>query len=439
MVDPLSGALLLGKMIDATIGVVSNYAGEKAKLAANTKVRQETFDFEREKLATSQANALELERQKQDFQREMAAAERLKALEQHQRDQYPIADGPGQLRKALMLSRKNNPDILTVLLCPPDNEDPSSPTWSGLRGRVYGNLMTYQNRSLAILRKVDRKFHWVHSDLYEIDLHGIPTLIVQFTVDHKVLDIQLGGCHITGDGVQQLQGVHRLTFPGMSAWTEETVGLFDQARQLPADEADLLELNHTLASRLITVCVVAALDAYYLQRRVAYHEQFDEAVEAAGIFGEDWKADLGIELDLVADPAFHLLHCAKRKARRGDKDGAIEDLNAALRLLAGVQTPAQRTALRLMPDVLRKPETQDHHRAKLREVFELFPENDQFRRTGIELLEEELLTDQGEPQAAPEAKAPTLPVHVPRAVPVPPLTGRGLWSKDASRNPLDDD
>jgi hypothetical protein len=151
MTDPLSGALLLGKLIDATIGVISGYAREKTKIAANDRIRQEAFGFEFKKIAAAHANAVELDdrRAKNDAERlrAMAASERIKALEQHQRDHYPIAEGPGQLRKALDLSRKNNPEALTVLLCPPDNEDPTSPTWTGLRQRVYDSLMTYQNRA----------------------------------------------------------------------------------------------------------------------------------------------------------------------------------------------------------------------------------------------------------------------------------------------------
>jgi hypothetical protein len=148
------------------------------------------------------------------------------------------------------------------------------------------------------LRKVDRQFHWVHPDLYEIDLHGIPTLIVQFSVDHKLLGIHLGGCHVSSDGVDEMHKVHGLRFPGTAQWTEEALALFGYDPKPPADDRELLELNHDLAARLINICLVTALDAYYLLRRRAYAEQFDEAIEAAGIFGDDWPTDLGVDLGL---------------------------------------------------------------------------------------------------------------------------------------------
>ncbi|WP_020543228.1 hypothetical protein [Nonomuraea coxensis] len=334
--------------------------------------------------------------------------------------------------------------MLTVLLCPPDNEDPSSPTWSGLRQRVYDNLMTYQNRGLVILRKVDRPFHWVNHDLYTIDLYGIPTLIVQFSVDHKRLGIHLGGCHVSAETVHEMSRVHAMTFPSLDEWSKDTSALAGLAAEPPADEHDLLELNHDLATRLVTICVVVAVDTYYLQRRRAYVEQFDEAVAAAGIFGDDWPADLGVNSALVADPAFHLLHRAQRKVRRGLKDEAIEDVNRALRVLSGVKSEAERRALRLMREALGSASTEEHHKAKLREVFESFPEHDQLRLESLDLLSESLLTDQGQPEE-PAAESPAEPVALPPAPvsPVPPpaprpLLGRSGWTQRANRNPLDD-
>jgi hypothetical protein len=143
---------------------------------------------------------------------------------------------------------------------------------------------------------------------------------------------------------------------------------------------------------------------------------------------------------LVADPAFHLLHCAQRKVRRGQKDDAIEDINHALRLLGNAKSPAEDRALRLMRQALGKQSTEKHHKAKLREVFELFPEHDQLRREALDLLSEDPPIDGGEPaiEAPPTTVPPTLSVST-QPQPAPrPLRGRSYWTERADRNPLDD-
>jgi biotin carboxyl carrier protein len=139
--------------------------------------------------------------------------------------------------------------------------------------------------------------------------------------------------------------VYALRFPPASAWTDELVeqlnatAVTGAAFQLggPDNTEQLLELNRELAARAVALCVVAAVDCFHLLSARRYDEQFDDATAAAALVADDWPADLGLSAEVVADPAYHLLHRAARLLRRADEASARDVFIEALRWNAADQ------------------------------------------------------------------------------------------------------
>ncbi|MFN0281220.1 MAG: hypothetical protein ACKVZ6_04550 [Kineosporiaceae bacterium] len=156
-------SLVLSSLVAATTNAVKGYAGERAKVAAQVSVRREQYAFEREKQATGLVHGLAVERHKSELAERAAErqreAERLRDLERHERDVYPLVEGPGSLRRALSLRSSADGLLpLLVLLGPAQSDDVDSETWRGLRTRVYDDLMRYQGKGLIMTRPVDRSF-----------------------------------------------------------------------------------------------------------------------------------------------------------------------------------------------------------------------------------------------------------------------------------------
>jgi hypothetical protein len=71
----------------------------------------------------------------------------------------------------------------------------------------------------------------------------------------------------------------------------------------------------------------------------------DDAARRCGIANDQWPVDQGLPLDLLADPACHLLHRALRLHARAEPDGARRALKAAFAHLAGAPESAPWHAL----------------------------------------------------------------------------------------------
>jgi hypothetical protein len=316
-------------------------------------------------------------------------AERASRLERIELDNYPFIQGPGKLRSSLELEYPDPTMRPPVVLLAPPAEDSSRPQpWAGLRHRVLEALMVYQG-PLLTTRLVDRPFHWPHVDFYQYDLLGIPALILQPLIADDRVGVSLAGCHLVlgGQSVQGLRRVFSTTFPGPGRWRREDVERLPNPPSItttdPMDADSLRRLNHELASRVIVLCVIAAIDTFHLQRTIGYDEQFDHAVAATGVAGDDWPVSLGIPLDQMADPAYHLMHTAIRQARRGDGAAAETDIAQAFQRLAGGGVLSVRDAV---IDALASAQMHDKHRLKAIEAIQLLPDGSQWRLVALPLL-----------------------------------------------------
>jgi hypothetical protein len=84
----------------------------------------------------------------------------------------------------------------------------------------------------------------------------------------------------------------------------------------------------------VTAATVAAADVYYLGIRARYPQKFDHAVAMLGPDAlPDWPTDLGVPIEQVADPAFHLLYVASRQLTRGLVQEALFTIRKSLATL----------------------------------------------------------------------------------------------------------
>jgi hypothetical protein len=308
-------------------------------------------EFQRAQVEQAQQFQAELAQLRHEFDtrlEEWTAALQAKSAQQlaeYQRmlDGYPMGR-PGHLRASRALVR---PDLSTVpplvLLPPPYGDESSARRWGDMRTRIENDLDALQSRGLVVIQRLDRPLTWPHHDFYTHDLAGIPTIVVQLSHDLERLSVRLGGCHLGPPDpgpVQDLQLVLELRYRPVSEWTPALLDTLNRTSHRPArydlaaplDEVAVQQLNHELASRLVTLAVTAAVDSYHLLTKPGYDEQVDAAVEAAGISPEEWPADSSQPLDQIADPAYHLLHVAARLLRRGDQEAALRAVRAALEL-----------------------------------------------------------------------------------------------------------
>src|SRR5207249_4586565 len=112
-----------------------------------------------------------------------------------------------------------------------------------------------------------------------------------------------------------------------------------------------------------------------------YDEQMDFAANAAGIVGDDWPADLGLDPNLLADPAYHLLHCAQRRLTRKRPEEAISDLRAAMSLLAQLGDSTGLGPDALVTAALGAGTMQPYHKLKAIEVINRLAASSIWRRS----------------------------------------------------------
>ncbi|MFJ5774648.1 hypothetical protein [Streptomyces sp. NPDC093094] len=344
----------MGDMIGAgeIVSAVSNVlvAGMQYRQAADDRRAAATERRE------TQAHEEELERLRSDNLREEARLKRQLAQEQASRQEadrrtqvqmkidlkyYPFHGLPGSIRENLELEYRDLSQKPLLALLMPDAHQEGSP-WHGLRGRVRGDLGSYEQSDLLRVLFTDRHFAWPHARLYDNDLRDLPALIIETSHDMYLLDVRIGGCHLNagrgGSRIQASQQVYVLRFPARTAWTPERVETLNRtasAREafplpMPTSDAELMEVNRELASRIVALCVVAAMDGFHLLHRQTYDEHFDKAAEATGLCDDDWPVDLGVPAHMAADPTYHLLHIAERHLGRGATRTALDTVTEAV-------------------------------------------------------------------------------------------------------------
>ncbi|WP_433043101.1 hypothetical protein [Dactylosporangium sp. CS-033363] len=261
-------------------------------------------------------------------------------------DTYPFREGPGHFGRSLRLVY-TDPSVMppVLLLVPPAPGDGGPQPWSGLIARIEADLQAYQRAGLVTVKVADRHFRWPHSDLYESDLRGLPVITLEPMLAKERLEIRIGGCNLvpgSSQPVTDAEGVLPLRFPDAAWWTPQELARLNatsptaETFQLPSpsDPRTLAELNHELASRAAVLCAVTAIDCYHLINSAGYAERIDDAVRASGIVGERGRLDGALSLNAMVDPAYHVLHRARRRIEAGDAAGALAELRRALALLA---------------------------------------------------------------------------------------------------------
>jgi len=444
--DPVSAIL---------VPSVTAYFNERAKAAgtaagnARAAAAQRELDREQEGLRLDHEARLEIFRANQTLEEERWKAELDRARAEHaaevesQREQrhqllerYPIADGPGKLRRSFSLAWDDPEQAPLLVLFAPLAADEGT-AGSSLLVRVDENLAAQQRSGRLLTWRADRPFTWPDDDLYQFDLAGLSTVIVAVGLERRELRVALGGCHLDGDRFQPLLHTYGLRLPDADAWTDEAVARFNQTfpssrrytlGPATSDEA-LQELSDEYATRVVTLCVVAAMDAFYLLHRVGYDEQIDAAVEAAGVDSEAWPADLGLDQARVQDLPYHQLHSAQRCLRRGDRAAAERELQGAVTVLAGADRAAAAAPAELVRGAMERGTLMEHHRAKALQVIGGLPARSAWRSVTAALEERALA-----------ATAVPAPRRTP-ATGISPevLPGARSWGQRANRNPLGGD
>ncbi|MFJ5933502.1 hypothetical protein [Streptomyces sp. NPDC093071] len=337
------------------IGVAAQAAASlvntKRQISAAERARTTQHEFERNQSDTRFGRELQLEavrHQRQFDLRHLESGlrreESLEALgNQTLYSTYPVPEGPGHLRAGLHLLAEDLSDLPPLLLLPRFS-GLNEPHWAGLRTALSAALRhTLGNEGLVELHDGLGALTWPHAGLYWNDLYGVPTFVAQVSLYRDTLDLSLGGCHL-GTGTVPTEPLrlllrHRRQPPG--TWTEKSVARLNaeapEGHELavPADPEGLNRLEVEVAARAVTAVVTSAVDAYWLAGAVRYRQRFDAAAALLGPAARtDWPADLGVSLDRVADPAYHLLTVARRLAARGRPAEAVAALERSLAILA---------------------------------------------------------------------------------------------------------
>lgn len=361
---------------------------QQARLAEIARLEREGEREERRRItAEEQAHRWELARQQATDALARVTHERNEWLRGQQEltnlTLYPIAEGPGHLYRSLRQAYPNPDSMpLLLLLSPSADDDGAGTPWAGLSRRIEIELQHYQRQKLIRPWAADKPFRWPHHTLFSEDLAGIRTIVMGTMIARERLEITIGGCHLdlgSGEAIQDSCGVQSLVFPEPTVWSPALVQRLNEtsavheAFALPgpgADPRQLARLNHELAARAAALCAVATMDAHYLLTTPGYDEQLDHAMDAVAIIGGDWPIDNGLPLWRLADPAFHLLHRARRHLHRGNVAGAKLETTLALSVLAGHETlPLDAGTAQLAREAVQSGLAFDHHLRLAREVL----------------------------------------------------------------------
>jgi hypothetical protein len=342
--DPLTAAAVIGVINEAFKFATSGLEVYQTRFTAKVK------DRERQESLAAEARRWEEERQlareqyirarwakAEDARRELENAKEL-VRSKAELENYPMKYGPGALRRSLgMLSDDVSQMPLMVLFVPAHKRGDKA--WKSLPRRLQAALMATQDLRLEA-RITDRWLSWPDAALVQNDLYDVPTIVVAAEVITRQLVLRLGGCNLGGDdAVRHLRQILWLPLPGTVYWTETRLEALEHTSQngfqRPPADSPLFERELQLewATRVAMVGIVAAVDAYYLLRCRGYREHMDDAV---AVLGPEFALDSApMPLDALADPAYHLMHQAKRQLATGAHDAVKTSVSEALQMLAG--------------------------------------------------------------------------------------------------------
>jgi hypothetical protein len=339
---------------------------------------------------------------------------------------YPVRSGPGQLRGDIeLLGREELP--LVVLFVPSHEDDDADARGLPrlLQAALTDLLVTHELEFMTVV--ADRWMSWPHAALVRHDLRDVPTIVVSAALINKNLVLRLGGCNLGGDDdIRPFRQLLYAPLPSSVFWTEARLAALESTSrngfQRPsagtADFERLLQLEW--AARTSLVGIVAAIDAYFLLRRRGYREHLDDA--AALVSPEVALAGPPSREGALADPAYHLMHRARRQLAVGADDEATASVCEALRILAGDgNCPPDEAVI----TALSTGRLESWHRAMLEELDVLAPEGAVVpAHVMVALRRPAPVVDPDEaPSADPAARA--------HAAPQPDVPSNGPWPRRA--------
>lgn len=353
VVDPVTGAAVLG-LINAvfkfaTTGLETYQARVTAKTQERAPMDSQAAEARRQQEDRQLARELYIQARWDKVEADGRAVENAVKIARSTTElhNYPIRSGPGALRRNIALLAENGPLPLVVLFVPV--HEVSDPDWHSLPRRFQDALMAMQDLELLALI-TDRWLSWPDASLVHHDLYDVPTVVVSAEVITGRLVLRLGGCNLGGDEtVRPLRQILWLPLPGAMYWTETRLAALESTSsnhfQRPLADSPLFERELQLewATRLAMVGIITAVDAYNLLRRRGYREHLDDVV---GVFQSELElANAEIPLDALADPAYHLMHQAKRQLAAGAVDAARTSVAQALQILAAAPEVSSREAV----------------------------------------------------------------------------------------------
>ncbi|MEV5412710.1 hypothetical protein AB0K60_28240 [Thermopolyspora sp. NPDC052614] len=283
--------------------------------------------------------------------------------------------GPlGSLRSNIAL--KGGRDLPTLIVAAPPADLPGHP-WDGVRWLVEQELEQYSDILKTIIAK--DHFDWPDASLLRYELDGLPVIFAELRPLGQKLHSRLGGAHLLPNDL----------FPVLPAQTVASL-TFDPARASGTADPDGIEANREFAARWAAYLFVRAADEFHLMHGIGYDERVDHAAARAGLPPGNWAAD-GVDLHLVRDKAYHLLHVADRRFREGNLRAAEDALHGALDQITGSVSQRRPKLVEHVALAARSGRMTPDHRRKLVDVLSRVAPDPRHVRN----LEQAVLSDGG--------------------------------------------